>query len=235
MSNSPIGGFKRLTPVAQDYLKLIFKIRAAGEEPTTSALAGRMGVTPGTVTVMLQRLSRAGLVAYSRYEAPNLTEAGRKVALELIRHHRLLELYLHRAMGYRWDEVDAEADELEHSISEDFEDRMAALLGDPKWDPHGSPIPARDGSMEERPDRPLIDLEVGEPAVICRVSDDDAGLLRYLEKQGLVLEVEVRLVQKCGSAGQLTVETPSGVRHLSETTARQIYVTPSATAAVEAA
>jgi DtxR family transcriptional regulator, Mn-dependent transcriptional regulator len=225
MSNSKTGNHKALSSTAQDYLKVIFKLQADGMEASTSAIAQRMSVTAGTVTTMLQRLSRAGLVTYSPYQAVELTPAGERVALELIRHHRLLELYLHRAMGYRWDEVDAEAEALEHAISEEFEDRMTALLGDPKWDPHGSPIPARDGTIEERPSVPLIDLEVGQPAVICRVSDDDAALLRYLERQGLTLEVSLRLVRKEKYSGQVTVATEAGERHLSETSARSVFVT----------
>jgi DtxR family Mn-dependent transcriptional regulator len=226
MSNSEPRPYKTLSAAAQDYLKTIFKLRAAGMEASTSAIAQRMRVTAGTVTTMLKRLDRAGLVTYSRYQAAELTPAGRQVALELIRHHRLLEQYLHRAMGYRWDEVDAEAEALEHAISEEFEQRLTDLLGDPKWDPHGSPIPARDGSIEERPSVRLIDLEVGQPAVICQVSDDDAALLRFLEQQGLTLEVSLRLVRKSDYSGQVTVETAAGERHLSEDSARSIFVSP---------
>src|SRR5262249_12677060 len=159
-SNSESGTHKLLSPVAQDYLKNIFKLQAGGVDATTSALAQRMVVTAGAGTTMLQRLHPAGVIRDSPSPAGEVPPAGGEVALELIRHHRLLELYLHRAMGYRWDEVDAEAEALEHAISEEFEDRMADLLGDPKWDPHGAPIPGRDGSMAERPARPLIDLEV---------------------------------------------------------------------------
>jgi len=224
MSNSESRPIKTLSDKAQDYLKVIFKLRAETGEASTSAIAQRMKVTAGTVTTMLQRLHEAGLVTYTPYRAAELTPAGERVALELIRHHRLLELYLHRAMGYRWDEVDAEAEALEHAISEEFEERMTHLLGDPKWDPHGSPIPARDGSVVERPSVPLIDLEVGQPAVICRVSDDDAALLRYLERQGLTLEVSLRLVRKEPYSGQVTVETEEGERHLSEASARSVFV-----------
>jgi DtxR family Mn-dependent transcriptional regulator len=205
-------------------MKVIFKLRAKGAEASTSAIAQRMGVTAGTVTTMLKRLHKAGLLEYSRYQGVELTPAGERVALELIRHHRLLELYLHRAMGYRWDEVDAEAEALEHAISEEFEQRLTDLLGDPKWDPHGAPIPARDGTILQRAELPLIDLEVGQPAVICRVSDDDAALLRYLEGQGLTLEVHVRLVRKEQYSGQVTVETAHGERHLSEASARSVFV-----------
>jgi DtxR family transcriptional regulator, Mn-dependent transcriptional regulator len=226
MSNSESRPFKTLSVAAQDYLKVIFKLRAESSDATTSAIAQRMRVTAGTVTTMLQRLHRSGLVTYTPYQAVELTPAGQRVALELIRHHRLLELYLHRAMGYRWDQVDAEAEALEHAISEEFEQRMTDLLGDPKWDPHGSPIPGRDGSLEERHSVPLIELEVGQPAVICRVSDDDAALLRYLESQGLVLEVHLRLVRKEQYSGQVTVETEAGERQLSEASARLVFVTP---------
>jgi DtxR family transcriptional regulator, Mn-dependent transcriptional regulator len=215
---------KNLSTVAQDYLKEIFKLRAGGAEANTSTIAQRMGVTAGTVTTMLQRLHRAGLVTYSRYRAAELTPAGERAALELIRHHRLLELYLQQAMGYRWDEVDAEAEALEHAISEEFEDRMNELLGDPKWDPHGAPIPARDGSMAARAERPLIDLEVGQSAVICRVSDDDAAFLRFLEQQGLTLQVHVQIVRKEPYSGQVIVETVEGERHLSESSARSVFV-----------
>jgi DtxR family transcriptional regulator, Mn-dependent transcriptional regulator len=226
MSNSGPNLTQTLSATAQDYLKVIFKLRAEAGEATTSSIALKMRVTAGTVTTMLKRLHRAGLVTYSRYQAVELTPAGQRVALELIRHHRLLELYLHRAMGYRWDQVDAEAEALEHALSEEFEQRMTDLLGDPKWDPHGSPIPGRDGSVEERHLVPLFELEVGQPAVICRVSDDDAALLRYLESQGLILEVHLRLVRKEQYSGQVTVETAAGERQLSEASARSVFVSP---------
>ncbi|MDW8396234.1 MAG: metal-dependent transcriptional regulator, partial [Anaerolineae bacterium] len=136
-----------LSESMQDYLKVILELIQSNQRATTNALAARLNVTPASVTGMLKRLAELNLVEYEPYQGAELTPAGRRVALEVVRHHRLLELYLIEAMGYRWDEVHAEAERLEHAISQEFAERMARILGDPKVDPHGDPIPTREGEM----------------------------------------------------------------------------------------
>ncbi|MER3545443.1 MAG: DtxR family transcriptional regulator, partial [Chloroflexota bacterium] len=145
----------------QDYLTAIYRLQQAHERVTTSAIAGALGKEPGSVTGMIQKLAQNGLVHYERHRGVRLTPAGEKIALEVLRHHRLIELYLAQALGYPWDEVHEEADRLEHVISEAFEDRIAAALGDPQFDPHGDPIPHKDGTLPQAStsDR-LADLEI---------------------------------------------------------------------------
>lgn len=151
----------------------------------TSAIASKLGVSPASVTAMIKRLTGRGYLTYHRYKGVSLTERGHALALEVVRHHRLLETYLHRSLGMPWDKVHAEAEVLEHVISEDLEDLIAGLLGNPTLDPHGDPIPPKQGPYQEVSHRPLAQMEPG-PAVIERVSDKDPEALRYLSDLGLV-------------------------------------------------
>ena len=137
-----------LTHSMEDYIKAIYKIQQEQERATTIRIAERLGFSAASVTNMLQKLARLDLVRYQPYRGAELTELGERIALEIIRHHRLIELYLAEHVGYGWDEVDAEAEELEHVISEDFEDRIDALLGHPDTDPHGAPIPTKEGHID---------------------------------------------------------------------------------------
>jgi DtxR family Mn-dependent transcriptional regulator len=180
-----------ISHVVEDYLKAIYELAEASGKVGTTALAERLNVTPASVTGMLQKLAEAGadhppLVNYERHRGVTLTRAGRRIALEVIRHHRLIELYLSEALGYKWDQVDAEAEALEHVISEEFEDRISAFLGDPTHDPHGDPIPAKDGSLRPDSRTPLTDMDAGRSARVARVRDDDPALLRYLAQLGVV-------------------------------------------------
>jgi DtxR family Mn-dependent transcriptional regulator len=180
-----------ISHAVEDYLKAIYELAEAEGKVSTSALAKKLGVMPGSVTGMLQKLAEGQegqppLVNYERHRGVTLTRAGRKIALEVIRHHRLIELYLSETLGYDWDKVDAEAEKLEHVISEEFEDRINALLGDPTHDPHGDPIPGKDGTMSPHSRRPLTNVDSGQTARVARVSDDDPALLRYLGELGLV-------------------------------------------------
>jgi DtxR family Mn-dependent transcriptional regulator len=170
-----------------DYLKAILDLGESTERVTTSALAKRLAVTPASVTGMLRRLSAEDppFVEYEKHRGVKLTDHGRLRALEVLRHHRLLERFLHDTLGYSWDEVHAEAERLEHAISETLEDRIAESLGDPEVDPHGHPIPRKDGSVPEREEAPLMSVRPGESAVLSRVSDEDPALLRYLAELGL--------------------------------------------------
>jgi DtxR family Mn-dependent transcriptional regulator len=179
---------QNLTQTIEDYLKVIFDITLKEERASTNQIAEALGVTPASVTGMVQRLSNSQppLLDYQKHHGVKLTEAGQHIALEVVRHHRLLEMYLHQALGYGWDEVHAEADRLEHVISEEFEERIATALGNPSHDPHGDPIPSRDLRMPSTPSTQLANLRPGQRAIVQRVRNADLKLLRYLSQIGLV-------------------------------------------------
>jgi DtxR family transcriptional regulator, Mn-dependent transcriptional regulator len=174
------------SPAVEDYSKAIFSLQARSEEPvSTNALAERLGITPGSVSAMLKRLDELGLITHEPYRGVRLTVAGRRLALEVIRHHRLLESYLADALGMSWDRVHAEAEVLEHVLSEDLEELIAAKLGHPTVDPHGDPIPSAALELEERSTLSLESLRVGDGGVFVRVSDSDPEMLRYLAGRGI--------------------------------------------------
>lgn len=181
------------TKAIEDYCKAIWRLSEAGRRVAPGDIAAAMGVTPASVTGMLRKLATLHLVSWSPYQAVELTEAGRRIALETIRHHRLIELFLAEALGMPWDRVHAEAERLEHVISEELEDRMDAALGFPRFDPHGDPIPTREGDIAERPLEALTDARVGGTYQIARVSDHDPDLLRYLGDLGLYPGVTFRV------------------------------------------
>ena len=170
----------------QDYAKAIYGLqrRAAGPV-STSALAERLGVAPPSVTAMLKRLQEMHLVRYERYRGVVLTAAGERVALEVIRHHRLIESFLAESLGMPWDRVHDEAEVLEHYISEELERRIAEKLGNPSLDPHGDPIPTAEFTVTDQDTLALSELEPGRPATVTRVSDSDAEMLRYLADRGI--------------------------------------------------
>jgi DtxR family Mn-dependent transcriptional regulator len=176
------------TESVDDYLKAILELGGSAEEKVTSnALAQHLGVRAASVTGMLQKLAaqNPSFVAYEKHRGVRLTEAGKMRALEIVRHHRLLERFLHDVLDYSWDEVHDEAERLEHFISERFEDRIAAKLGDPATDPHGHLIPHRSGALPPRHEVPLSTWACGLPAVISSVSDRDPGALREMKRLGL--------------------------------------------------
>jgi DtxR family transcriptional regulator, Mn-dependent transcriptional regulator len=174
------------TPAVEDYSKAIFSLQARSDEPvSTTALAGRLGLTPGSVSAMLKKLDELGLITHVPYRGVRLTVAGRRLALEVIRHHRLLESYLADALGMSWDRVHAEAEVLEHVLSEDLEELIAAKLGHPTVDPHGDPIPNAELELEERSTHTLESLEPGDQGLFVRVSDSDPEMLRYLAGCGI--------------------------------------------------
>src|SRR5919198_4979320 len=174
------------TQSVEDYLKAIYKLQGDEERVSTSSLAARVRTTPAAVTKMLRHLQKLKLVTYTPYRGVRLTEGGEKIALEVIRHHRLLERYLMEALGYEWHEVHDEAERLEHVISEDFEARIDRMLGYPTACPHGDPIPAPDGSMVRRQDAPLTTQSAPAQLVVRRVRDNDPQLLQYLKERGLL-------------------------------------------------
>lgn len=164
----------------ENYIKVIYEVLERSDRATTSSIAERMGIAPSSVTAMIKKLAELKLVTHAPYQGVGLTEVGEKTALEVVRHHRLVELYLAEALGVPWDRVHDEAEKLEHVISEDLEDRIAAALGHPTVDPHGAPIPARDGSFQRVDAAPLCDAEAGARVVVVEVEDRDPELLRYL-------------------------------------------------------
>jgi DtxR family transcriptional regulator, Mn-dependent transcriptional regulator len=200
-----------LSEATQDYLKAIWKLGRDGPA-TTSAIAEELGVSPASATGMLKRLASLGLVEHERYHGATLTVAGERVALEVVRHHRLLELYLMEALGLGWDEVHDEADRLEHHLSEEVEARIDAALGFPKRDPHGDPIPSAELELITDPARTLAELVLGDEAVILCVPDSDPALLRYLAELGLFPRRHITMVERAPFGGPLTVEV-DGARH----------------------
>ncbi|RME80404.1 MAG: metal-dependent transcriptional regulator [Caldilineae bacterium] len=183
------------TQAVEDYLKVIYEIQREQGKVATTVLAERMGVSPPSVTGMLKKLADLHLVVYERYQGVTLTEAGRKIALEVIRHHRLVELYLAEALGVPWDRVHDEAEKWEHVLSEDLEDRIDQALGYPTLDPHGAPIPARDGTVVHVEQERLSELAPGQRALIAEVSDHDPGILRRLGQQGLFPATEIEVIE----------------------------------------
>ena len=187
---------RELSDAVEDYLKVIFDLSADTERVSTGHIAEAMMVSPASVTDMVQRLALEDppLVDYVKHQGVSLTEDGRKAALEVVRHHRLLELFLHEVLGYSWDQVHAEADRLEHVISEEFEERVADVLGDPKRGLHGKPIPSRDLEMPDQNTAFLHEMRPNQKGIIHSVNDDNPGFLRYLESQGLVPGAEFSVI-----------------------------------------
>ena len=211
-----------LTSAVQDYLKAIYALESAGERVTTSALAQRMGVSAPSTTAMTKRLDELGLVERLPYRGVALTDAGRRGALEVLRHHRLLERYLVDRLGLSLDEVHAEAELLEHALSEELEAKIDAELGFPTHDPHGDPIPDRELRVVHGEDRTLLDLEPGARASIARVPDGDSELLRYLGDLGLVPGSDLEVVAYAPFGGPVTVRTERGEHAISRELADRI-------------
>lgn len=211
----------------EDYLKTIYKIESDGVPATTGSLANRLALTPASVTGMLQRLAGLDppLVDYEKRRGATLTEAGRRRALLTLRHHRLVETFLYDVLGYGWDEVHDEAETLEHVISEALEDRIAERLGHPVTDPHGDPIPAKDGTIPEILDAPLGSVAVGGPITVTRVSDADAAMLRYLAEIGLTPGAGVVVIGRGPFDGPITIRVVGGGEHaLGRRLASKVYV-----------
>jgi DtxR family Mn-dependent transcriptional regulator len=170
----------------EDYAKAIFALEGRSAEPvSTTALAARLGITPGSVSAMLRKLDELGLITHEPYRGVRLTGDGRRLALEIVRHHRLLELFLAEALEMSWDRVHAEAEVLEHVLSEDLEALISAKLGHPTIDPHGDPIPSAELELEERATQSLESLAPGDRGTFVRVSDSDPAMLRYLADRGI--------------------------------------------------
>ena len=181
----------------EDYAKAVYSLtRRAGEAPTNGAIAERLGVSPAAASGMVKKLARLGLVTHEPYGGVELTERGEQVALEVIRHHRLLELYLAETLGVPWDRVHEEAEILEHVLSDDLEARIAAQLGNPTRDPHGDPIPTVDGRLDEPETDSLASLEPGSRGTFARISDSDPAMLRYLAERGIAPGMDFEVIDR---------------------------------------
>lgn len=216
-----------LSPSVEDYLKTIYKLEVQQSDAppvATGAVAQAMDVSPASASNMIKRLSDLDFLTYEAYEGATLTDHGRKVALEVIRHHRLLELYLKEVMGFEWGEIHDEAERLEHHISERFEDRIEEMLGHPTRDPHGHPIPTRDGLVDDLSTHTLSDLAAGVSARIDHVSDEDADLLTLLEQRGLLPGATVEVVETRPLEGLLVVAVDGHQQVLGRSVADKVFV-----------
>ncbi len=195
------------TPAIEDYAKAIFALEARTNEPvTTTALADRLALTPGSVSAMLRRLDQLGLTVHEPYRGVRLTNDGRRVALEVMRHHRLLELFLAEVLALPWDRVHAEAEVLEHVLSEELEARIAEMLGNPTHDPHGDPIPSASFELPESPTCSLEALQLGDRGAFVRVSDSDPAMLRYLAERNITPGERFEVLDRQPFGGPLTVD-----------------------------
>jgi DtxR family transcriptional regulator, Mn-dependent transcriptional regulator len=214
-----------ITAAVEDYVKAIYTLDAGGSSVTTTALAERLEVRPASVSGMLPKLTALGLVEHEPYRGVRLTERGTRVALEVVRHHRLLELFLVESLGMTWDEVHAEAEVLEHVLSEELEELIAAKLGDPAFDPHGDPIPSRELTVPADESRSLYTLEPGEEGTFVRISDSDPAMLRFLSERGIAPGAQVEVVERQPFDGPLYVRSGGDVHVLGAVLARAMRVT----------
>ena len=194
-----------LTRSVEDYLKAIYQFSEAGEPVTTTAIAEQLGVAAPSVSGMVKRLAEQGLVLHEPYKGVTLTRTGKREALRMLRRHRLIEAYLVERLGYTWDTVHDEAERLEHAVSDDLVSRMAEALGDPRFDPHGDPIPNAEGAMEVRATVPLPDIAEGETVTIVRVDTESGDRLRWFADNGLIPGAVVKVLEHQPFSGPVTL------------------------------
>lgn len=213
------------TQSVEDYLKAIYIIQSEGGQATTKNIASALSVSAASVTNMFKRLAGLKLITHRSYQGAELTEAGTKIALEIIRHHRLLELYLKEMLGYSWDEVHDEAEHLEHHISEQFGDTIAELLNHPTHDPHGDPIPTKEGEVPEMASLAIADAALNVKYIIGRVRDQEPELLRYLEKMGIIPGVEIIVLEKSPFDGPVKITIEGREQTIGNNIARSVFLT----------
>ncbi|MCS7263826.1 MAG: metal-dependent transcriptional regulator [Armatimonadetes bacterium] len=217
---------RKVSPAMEDYLKVIYKLQKQLGTVTTQAVAKAMKVKPASATNMLKKLARLKLVQYNAYKGVLLTPSGEKMALEIIRHHRLLELYLRQALKMPLHKVHEEAERLEHALSEDLEDLISAALGNPTHDPHGHPIPTKEGKFDEPYHPSLAEVPQGQKFLIVRVSDSNPELLRYLEELGLVPQAVVSVLRREPFGGPIWVQLEDKTHPLGQEVAYHVFVQP---------
>ena len=208
----------------EDYLKAIWKLQRAGGATTTSALASELSVSAASATAMVKKLAARGFVDHAPYRGVTLTTTGERVALETVRHHRLLERFLVEVLGVPWDEVHDEAEKWEHVLSEELEERIDAALGFPARDPHGAPIPRADGGFAGSPTTTLAELEAGNRALLAEVSDHDPAMLRYLGELGLYPGARIEVVSSAPFDGPLAILVGDAERVVGRELARHVLV-----------
>lgn len=212
------------THTLEDYLKAIYKLEENGELATPALIGVQVGFSATAVNNTLKKLVKMKLVTYKPYSEVKLTKSGKKIALEVIRHHRLLELYLVEAVGLGWDQVDKEAEKLEHVLSESLEERIDQLLGSPKTDPHGEPIPTKEGEVETPECQRLSKVELGEIVRVRKVDDSRSDLLRYLGELGIYPEVKLKLLERLPFDRSLVVKIGKRQRVIGIEAANRIFV-----------
>jgi DtxR family Mn-dependent transcriptional regulator len=215
-----------LTGPVEDYLKAIYSLGRGTNAVATNDIAQRLLIAPASVSGMVRRLAEQGLLSYERYRGVKLTESGRRAALRTLRRHRVIESYLSKALSYPWDRVHAEAERLEHAASDELVDRMASAIGEPAVDPHGAPIPSREGVVDETEYFPLADLGAGLGVRVVRVSDDDAEMLRYLAELEIIPGTELLIVSKAPFDGPITLRIGSTLHSIGPALAAQVMVEP---------
>lgn len=194
-----------LTGPVEDYLKAIYDLERGAGSAGTNEIAARLAIAPASVSGMLKRLAEQGLISHERYRGVRLTDEGRRAALRTIRRHRVIEAYLAQALGYPWDRVHDEAERLEHAASDELIDRMAAAIGQPLHDPHGAPIPSREGMVDERELASLASRLPGDSVRVIRVGDKDAERLRYLAELGITPGTVIRVLARAPFGGPITL------------------------------
>src|SRR5687768_3931718 len=201
----PAAATEPLTAPVEDYLKAIYTIGRGTGAAATNEIAQRLALAPASVSGMVRRLADQGLLTYERYHGVKLTESGRRAALRTLRRHRVIEAYLVHALGYSWDRVHAEAERLEHAASDQLVDKMAATIGEPLVDPHGAPIPTRDGAVDEAEYTSLADLAIGVVGIVVRVADEDPAMLRYLAELAVVPGKRIMVKARAPYGGPITL------------------------------
>ncbi|HEX3049635.1 MAG TPA: metal-dependent transcriptional regulator [Aggregatilineaceae bacterium] len=211
----------------EDFLKAVYLLQQEHARVQTSMLAEALSITPPSTTEMAKKLARANLITHELYKGVRLTPTGERVAIEIVRNHRLIELFLVQALGFGWDEVHREAERLEHVISEQLAERIAQYLGNPHFDPHGDPIPSPEGDVEERALTPLSALALHTPGIVARLRDQAPDMLRYLGEKGLVVGAHVEVIAIDPFEGPLTVQVDGQAQVIGSNVAHYVLVSHS--------
>lgn len=210
----------------EDFLKAVYLLQQDYDRVPTSILAEALSITAPSTTEMAKKLARANLIVHEPYRGVRLTPAGERIALEIVRNHRLLELFLVRALGYTWDEVHEEADRLEHAVSERLAERIAEFLGNPRYDPHGDPIPSAEGNIQQRELTPLTEWPPHKQGVVARLRDQSSNMLRYLAEKGLVIGARVEMIACDPFDGPITLRVDDNEQVIGPHVAHCVLVLP---------
>lgn len=213
-----------LSEQVENYLKHIYKLQEKQKRVTTSFLSEALSVSPASVSEMLKKLAEMNIVEYAPYRGVTLTPVGKKKSLKIIRRHRLWELFLVKVLKYQWDEIDEEAERLEHITSERLESRLDEFLGNPRFDPHGDIIPSLEGTVEQREYVSLVDCESGTTVVVSRVSDESNDVLQYLSKLGIGISKRIGIKERMEFDGSLRIIVDGKEQFISEKLANQVYI-----------